>query len=305
MGTTDDGEPLMRVLVLGGTGMLGHKLWQRLSRSFDTFVSVRGPFRDYERHEWFDPHRTLTDVDADRFDSITAAFGIVVPEIVINCIGVVKQRVEAMGPLPTIAMNSMLPHRLANLCRSARARLVHISTDCVFSGRKGCYTEGDPPDPDDLYGRSKLLGEVTSGGCLTLRTSIIGRELGSANGLLEWFLRNRERRVRGFRRAVFSGLTTAALADVIAAIIQRQPELQGLYHVSGDPINKYDLLRLIGEAFHVPTEVEADDTLQIDRSLDSSRFRTEADWMPPGWADMVRDLAAEDSVYRSMSEGLR
>ena len=287
----------MRVLILGAAGMLGHKLCQMLSARFDTFATLRGLPRDLARYGLIEPARLLGGVDAADFDSIVRAVAQVGPAAVINCIGIIKQLPTAKDPIVSIAANSLLPHRLGNLCRAVGARLVHISTDCVFSGRKGMYCEDDPADAEDLYGRSKLLGEVAGPGCLTLRTSIIGRELCTQSGLVEWFLGNRGGRVRGFTRAIYTGLTTRALAEVISTVLERHPQLEGLWQVSSEPIDKCALLRLINEAYGAEVEIVADDQFACDRSLDSTRFRRAIGWQPPAWPAMIADLRSDPTPY--------
>jgi dTDP-4-dehydrorhamnose reductase len=287
----------MRVLILGGAGMLGHKLWQSYRDRFETWVTVRASYHDYARFDLFDPRRTVGGVEAFDFDSVVRVLAGVQPQVVINCIGIIKQLPTAHDPIMSLTVNSLLPQRLANLCRASRARLIHISTDCVFNGRAGHYTEDDVSDAEDLYGRSKYLGEVNTPDCLTLRTSIIGRELQTASGLVEWFLSRRGQAVKGYRQAIYSGFTTLALARIVADVIERQPKLSGLYHVSSEPINKYDLLCLIRAEMHLPIEVEADDAVQIDRSLDSSRFRSAAGFTPPSWQEMIREMAQDSTPY--------
>ena len=220
----------MRVLILGGSGMLGHKLWQTFRGRFDAYVTFRQPAGAYARTGLFDPARSIGGVSAGDFDSVTRAFARARPEAVVNCVGIVKQDAAAKDPSTSIAVNALFPHRLAALCGAAGARLVHLSTDCVFSGRGGNYSEADDPDASDLYGRTKLLGEVGGENCLTIRTSMIGRELSGAHGLLEWFLSQEGGRVRGFRRAVFSGFTTGALAGLLARVVGERPELSGVWH---------------------------------------------------------------------------
>jgi dTDP-4-dehydrorhamnose reductase len=285
-----------RVLVLGGTGMLGHKIVQMLRERVATWVAVRSPDRPYYEG-LFDSDRLLTGVDAANFDSVIRACAGARPHVVVNCVGVVKQRREAADPLPALAVNALFPHRLAGLTRALGARLLHVSTDCVFAGTRGGYTEDDIPDATDLYGRSKLLGEVTGPGCLTLRTSIIGRELSSAAGLLEWFLSHRGGRVRGYTRARFSGLTTLALARVTADLIEHHPALEGLYHVASEPIDKYDLLRRIDAAVGAGVAIEPDETICIDRSLDGTRFAAAFGRAVPGWDAMIAELAADPTPY--------
>jgi dTDP-4-dehydrorhamnose reductase len=275
------------ILVLGATGMLGNAMMHVFTG--DERFEVRGTARS-ERSRSLLPadlrDHVLTGVDAENFDSLTAVLARTKPDVVINCIGLIKQLADANDPLVALPVNALLPHRLARLCAIRDTRLVHVSTDCVFDGAKGGYVEGDRPDAYDLYGRSKLLGEVDYPNAITLRTSIIGHELGSANALIEWFL-SQEGRTKGYQRAVFSGLPTAELARVIRDYVLPRPEMHGLYHVSAAPINKYDLLKLVAEVYGKAIEIEPDDALRIDRSLNSDRFRQATGYEPPAWPDLV------------------
>jgi dTDP-4-dehydrorhamnose reductase len=293
----------MRVLILGGGGMLGHKLCQFCRTRFDAWATVRSTNGALGRYDLLDSGRLLEGVDATRLPSVAQAVARVKPDAVINCIGIIKQVRKAHDPIACLTVNSLFPHQLADLCRGHRARLIHISTDCVFSGRKGAYRESDASDAEDLYGRSKFLGEIGGRGCLTLRTSIVGRELIAANGLIEWFLSNRNGKVRGFRRAVFSGLTTRALAGVIADVLENHPALEGLYQVSSDPISKYDLLRLVNEIYRLGIQVEPDDEFCYDRSLDSSRFRGEVGFRPLDWREMIQDMHGDPAQYDEWRAG--
>jgi dTDP-4-dehydrorhamnose reductase len=286
----------MKVLILGGSGMLGHKLVQVLSERFDVRTTFRGTAKPYARYGLFTDDRVIEGVSAGDFDTVIAALAKARPDVVVNAIGVVKQSGLAKDPVPSIAVNSLFPHRLAQLCRAAGARLIHVSTDCVFSGRKGNYVETDAPDPEDLYGRSKHLGELGPGEGLTLRTSMIGRELGTAHGLIEWFLGQRGRSVRGFKKAIFSGFTTQALAELIGRVIAEWPRLEGVWHVAADPINKYDLLQLARQQYRLDVRVEPDETVVCDRSLDAGRFRAETGYAPPDWPTMIARLA-QDTTY--------
>ena len=287
----------MRVLILGGAGMLGHKLWQLYKDRFDTWVTVRTDYRDYARFALFDPRRMADGVEACDFDSVVRVLDDVQPQVIVNCIGIIKQLPTAHDPIISLTVNALFPHRLANLCRASQVRLIHISTDCVFNGRQGRYTEDNVSDAEDLYGRSKYLGEVDAPGCLTLRTSIIGRELQTASGLVEWFLSRRGQTVKGYRQAIYSGFTTQALARIIADVIERQPELSGVYQVSSEPITKYNLLQLIRAEMDLPIKIEADDTVRIDRSLNSARFRLATGFTPPAWHEMIREMARDATPY--------
>jgi dTDP-4-dehydrorhamnose reductase len=287
----------MKVLILGGTGMLGHKLWQTCAPRFETYATVRLAAPAYDRAGIFDRSRLLGGVSAEDFASVVQAVNRVRPEVVINGIGIVKQHSAAGDPLMSIAINALFPHRLAQLCGAAGIRLIHVSTDCVFSGRKGHYSESDTPDADDLYGRTKLLGEVEREDCLTLRASMIGRELRGAHGLLEWFLGQEGKTVRGFTRARFSGFTTAALAGVIGDIMADHRALRGVWHVAADPISKFDVLSLVRDAFGLDVEIEPDDALVCDRSLAAERFRHATGFAPRPWRDMIDRMAKDPTPY--------
>ena len=283
--------------------MLGHKLCQVLSAESATFATFHGAVGNlgafYGRTE------PIPGVDALELDSVSNAVERVRPDVVVNAIGIVKQRSAAADPLPSIGVNSLFPHQLAKLCDAAGARLVHFSTDCVFSGRRGEYREEDTPDPVDLYGRSKLLGEVDGPGALTIRTSIIGRELENMTGLLEWFLGNAGGRVKGFTRVTWSGVTTNFLSEIVARLIREGSSLSGIFHVSGPAISKYQLLVWLNDAFGTRTTIEPDDTVVSDRSLVSDRFWSQTGFRRPTWADMVSELAEEAKTYERIANARR
>jgi dTDP-4-dehydrorhamnose reductase len=233
--------------------------------------------------------RILVGIDVENQDTLTRLFAELRPAIVVNCIGLVKQVDNSDDPLLALAVNSMLPHRLARLCKLVDARLVHISTDCVFKGAKGDYRESDPSDAEDLYGKSKFLGEVAYPGTVTLRTSIIGRELASAHGLIDWFLAQ-EGRVKGYRRAIFSGLPTAELARIVRDIVLPRQELSGLYHVASAPIDKLSLLRLVADVYGKSIDIVPDDAVAINRSLNADLFAGATGYMSPAWPNLVRSM---------------
>lgn len=277
-----------RVLVLGASGMLGNAVFRLFAQSpsFLTMGSLRSTnllrFLAKDLHD-----RVICGVDVENIDSLTGLFAKSRPDVVVNCIGLVKQLAAAHDPLVVIPVNALLPHRLARLCEVAGARLVHISTDCVFSGVKGMYTEADVSDAKDLYGRSKYIGEVDYPHAITLRTSIIGHELSGSQSLVGWFLAQQEV-VRGFRCAIFSGLPTVELALVIRDYVIPRPELHGLYHVSAKAINKYELLRLVANVYGKSVEIHPDDQLVIDRSLDSTLFCQATDYQPKEWNELIQ-----------------
>lgn len=281
----------MKVLVLGATGMLGSTVFRVFSAdpSHEVWGTVRAVavlprFPEKDR-----PH-LLTGVDALDHDSLVSVFDRVRPEVVINGVGLIKQLADADDPLVALPVNALLPHRLARLCGLVGARLIHVSTDCVFSGRKGMYVEGDPSDAEDLYGKSKYIGELHDlDHAITLRTSIIGHEQNSAHALVDWFL-SQQGRVRGFTRAVFSGLPTVELARVMKDVVLPRPDLKGLYHVAATPIDKYRLLNLVAAQYRKSTEIVPDASVVIDRSLDGGRFAAATGYQAPDWVELVRRM---------------
>jgi len=280
----------MRVLVLGASGMLGNAM-ARVLFEYEG-LEVFGTTRSSDVERFFPAkisERLITGIDVGNCDALANVFSRVRPNVVINCIGLIKQLAEASDPLHSLPVNALLPHRLARLCELTGARLVHISTDCVFSGIKGGYEETDPADPGDLYGMSKYLGEVHYPHSITLRTSIIGHELNSSNGLIGWFLAQ-QGQCRGFTRAVFSGIPTVVLAQILGDVIIPDFGLHGLYHVAADPIAKFDLLRLVAETYGKSIEIIPDDSLVINRSLNAKRFRTATGYVVPEWPELIRTM---------------
>ena len=287
-----------RILVLGGMGMLGHRLVRDLCERFAVAATVRDTGPDLMRWPPIqESAEVVGGVDAIDIATVVHSLDTVKPDVVINCIGIVKQSPTAADPIASIRINSLFPHRLSALCAERQNRLIHISTDCVFSGASGNSSETDNPDPVDLYGRSKLLGEVTGPGVLTVRTSMIGRELRGDSGLLEWFLSQHHTPVNGYTRAVFSGLTTAALARVIADIVSEHPALEGLMHVASEPITKFDLLSMVNNAMGLGAEIQPVDEPVIDRSLDGSRFVAATGIRSPSWDKMIEELANDPTPY--------
>ncbi len=278
----------MRILVLGASGMLGNAMVRVLSEQAGW--QVHGTVRSEGAKRHFQPEiaeRLLAGVDVEQHDALVKLFARVRPDVVVNCVGLVKQLADAEDSLVALPLNAMLPHRLARLCELVGARLVHMSTDCVFAGDKGGYRESDQSDADDLYGRSKFLGEVAYPHTITLRTSIIGHELQSAHGLVNWFLSQQER-CNGYTRAIFSGLPTVALAQVVRDAVIPRADLSGVYHVAAQPISKYDLLKLVADVYGKKIEIVPSDKLVIDRSLNAERFRAATGYVIPGWPELIK-----------------
>ncbi len=277
--------------------MLGHKLVQSWQGRFDVRAAVRGPRSGYEKYGIFDKDKTVEGIDAENFETVENAIKAVKPAVVVNAIGIIKQLPSAKNTIKTLTVNSIFPHKLAALAEIENFRLIGISTDCVFNGRKGNYTEDDISDAEDLYGKSKYLGEVTGKNCLTLRTSIIGRELETAHSLVEWFLSNRGGRVKGFTKAIYSGFPTIVLAGIIGDLIENFPALEGLYHVSSESINKFDLLNLINRYYKSGVEIEPEGDFVLDRSLNCDKFKNLTGFEPETWDAMIEKMAQDRTPY--------
>lgn len=284
---------MARVLVLGVTGMLGSAVFKTFSSSSEH--DVWGTLRSAAGLQYFPAAnygRLLAGVDVLDQDSLVAVLAKVRPDVVINCVGLIKQLADANDPLTALPVNAMLPHRLARLCALSDARLIQISTDCVFSGQTGGYLESHVSDASDLYGKSKYIGELHDvPNAVTLRTSIIGHELNSSHSLVDWFL-SQQGSTRGFSKAIFSGLPTVELARVMKDFVIPHPELNGLYHVSADPIAKLDLLKLIASQYGKSIEIRPDAALVIDRSLNSERFTQATGYKAPTWPQLIELMHA-------------
>jgi len=295
---------MTRLLIVGGGGMLGHKLWQAARGQVETWATVRAVTPALEALGVVDD-RTITGVDVNRFETLEAALDRARPDVIVNCVGIIKQLAAARESIASIAINALHPHLLARAGRARGARVIHISTDCVFdgdrAGRTGSgYTEADVTNATDVYGRTKAMGELAAPGTLTIRTSMIGRELSGTSGLLEWFLSRRGGAVDGYRGAIFSGFTTAALAAILLRVIAEHPALEGLYHVSAPAIDKLALLERLNEAFAADITITPRDEPRIDRSLDSTRFQAATGIAPPGWDAMIAALAADPTPYEAI-----
>ncbi len=313
----------MKILILGGSGMLGHRLFLELSQAHETWMTVRGDGSElwrlalYSETAVFKQDKMITFVDVaaeysrTRQDLIRMAICMVKPDVVLNCIGLIKQRPEANDPVKMISINALFPHMVAAVCREKGIRFIQVSTDCVFSGKKGYYSEKDEADPVDVYGRTKLLGEVGGDnphpmdgkpspqpspegrggeGALTIRTSLVGRELRNNLGLLEWFLAQKGS-VKGYSRAIFSGVTTVEFARMLLDYVLPDADLCGLYHVASEAISKFELLKLFARAFGKDIEIVEDDAVRVDRSLNGERFRLRTGYEAPSWEEMIEGIA--------------
>jgi dTDP-4-dehydrorhamnose reductase len=282
----------VKILVLGASGMIGSAVIRVMSERNDYEVS--GTVRTESMKRFFSTpiaDKMVAGVRVEKQDSLMKVLNKLRPDVVINCVGLTKHKSEADDPLVATQINTLMPHRLANLCELIGARLIHISTDCVFSGKKGGYTESDFTNATDVYGKSKALGEIDYPNTITLRTSTIGHELNSAYGLLDWFLSQGEQ-CKGYTRAIFSGLPTIVFAQIIRDIVIPHKNLSGLYHVASQPINKSDLLGLIAKVYGKSIQILPDERLVIDRSLNADKFLVATGYVAPEWPELIRMMHA-------------
>ena len=292
----------MKILVLGAYGMLGHKLFTRLGRDFDVYGTCRELKANESWSSMFPAPRMFPWVKAEEPGTVLTPIRKVKPDVVINCIGIVKQLEASNDPIQAMIVNGLFPHQLARTCEKEQARLIHFSTDCVFSGKKGKYKPTDLTDAEDLYGRTKAFGEVNRRGCVTIRSSIIGRELGTRTGLVEWFLSQKGKDVQGYRNAIYSGFTTIETSNAVRMIIEKHSELSGTVQIASKPISKYDLLNLIKEKMRLDIKIEPEFEHRIDRSLDGSAFNKLTGYAPPTWESMIEELAKDSAMYDSKPE---
>lgn len=285
------------VVVFGASGMLGHKMLQILSSRFN----VTGTLRGANRSQILEEYNLYEGVDVKNFVSVTTALNELDPDVIVNCIGIVKQLKESDDFNISHMLNSEFPHKLCTYAKSHGMQVIHISTDCVFDGKTGMYTENSIPNATDIYGRTKFTGELHDINAVTLRTSIIGREIDTTHGLLEWFLSKKSGVVYGYEKSIFSGVTTNELSNLVGNIIFKGKNLSGLYHVAATPINKFDLLTMIN-SYLKPNEritINAIDGDIINRSLVGSKLKIAFNYSPPPWKNMLDEVMIKDKTnYR-------
>lgn len=278
----------MKLLILGANGMFGNGLVGQLSDQFELAYT----FRNYRVQE-NKKTKFYNHVDAFDLSTILRVINDFKPNVVINAIGVVKQKKD-ISVTTSIYLNSEFPYHLSHICELSNAKLILLSTDCVFNGGKGNYTELDLPDATDIYGRSKVLGEITESlNVLTIRSSTIGFELESNKGLLEWFL-SQKGIVHGYKNAIYSGFPVSDFSNALALIIKKFPSLSGLYHISSDPISKFELLYTLKEMLNLDyINLNENIEFKCDRSLNSNKFKSVTGYSPPSWNEMLQKLALQ------------
>ena len=293
-----------RILILGGAGTLGHKLWQIIPQKFpNTYVTVRKSKGFYSKTGVFSGDKVIDLLDLRDLPQVEKILNKLKPDIILNCAGVTLRSKEAKDEVSNIAVNALLPNKLAEWCSNNNSRLIHFSTVCVFTGKMGNYDDESIPDAQDLYGRTKILGEVNKPSALVLRSSFIGRELFGGMELLEWFLAQEGKTIKGFRKAIFTGLTTDYLAKVVIDLIEKHPNLSGIYNVSSEIISKYDLLMLAKEAYKLDINIEPEETFECKRDLNGERFNKAIGFKCPSWKELMTEMAADTTPYEEWREG--
>ena len=288
----------MKLLILGGSGMVGHRLAKKLSNQYEIFSLLRER-SDLDSNQFFEKvlpkNQCIFIDDINEYENLNNTVKKISPDIIINCIGVIKQRDKVENVLNMMRINSLLPHVLNQICNKNKIKLIHLSTDCVFSGTKGNYQESDNPDPIDEYGESKLRGEIKKGNALTIRTSFIGPELFNKKSLFEWVKSQKNGEIDGFTNAIYSGLTTLAFSEIIENIIDKHQNLNGIWHISSNPISKFDLIEMINQKFNLKIKINRNSSFRCDRSLNSSKFQEETKIQIPSWRVMI------DNLYKDMN----
>ena len=291
----------MRILVLGGTGLIGNRLTRQLRQNADVYASTRTSSVEMPMLEnILEPNKWIFGLDATDFQFLEAKIKRLKPDVIVNCVGVVKQQINSKNVEATILLNSVLPWRLSRFAEKYDFKLINFSTDCVFSGEVGKYKESSTPDAVDLYGRSKILGELNNAHVLTVRTSFVGREIKTFINLFEWVQRCRSNKIVGYKRVIYSGLTTQAISEVIEKLIFDFSELTGLWHISSEPISKYDLICMLNNSLNLKLDIESSEEIFCDRSLDSTAFASKTGLAVPNWITMVERYALEQEWYESI-----
>jgi dTDP-4-dehydrorhamnose reductase len=288
----------MSILVLGATGLIGNRLVRTLSEDFDVFGTTRQlKFSNQKFYQLLKKENWLINTDPKKMFEIEAKIKKLKPNVIVNCLGITKQKAEAFDLQECVTVNALFPHQLSTICRELDIRLIHLSTDCVFSGQKGNYTEDDIPDPIDTYGRTKVLGDLLNTQDLTIRTSFVGREISSFMNLFEWAIRNKNKKIQAYPNAIYSGLTTLTLSQIIKTIIVEHPTLFGLWHISSEPVSKYELLSNLNKELALKIDIQKDESFICDRSLNSDSFRKKTLIKIPNWSEMIKEFIDDQSWY--------
>lgn len=288
----------MRVLILGVSGLIGHKLLQELSRDFEVYATLHKSKSDYGDLPLFSNKNIIEKIDVLDFEVLKGTLFAINPDVILNCVGITKRKINLDNLIDVLNVNSVFPHKLANWAKENKKRVIHFSTDCVFDGKIGNYNEASLTTAEDLYGRTKALGEINYSHTLTIRSSFIGQELFDKTELLDWFLSQKGKTINGFKKVLYSGVSTRFMAAVVKDILFNFPNLSGLYQLAPEnPISKYELLSIAKDAFNIAVNINADEKHVHLPTLDGSKLRNAIHLKTPSWKEMMSDLALDKDFY--------
>ena len=292
----------MRILILGGNGMIGHKMYQTISKIHkDTWITLRKSLSNYSYSDIYNPEKVIDNIDLINFQIISKQLNKINPDIIINACGITIRRGIETLKSNSIILNSALPHFLNEWVTSNNKRLIHFSTDCVFTGAKGDYLDNDNKDAYDLYGSTKSMGEVIdSKYAITLRGSMIGSELENKTELFEWFLKQKNKEIKGFNKVIYSGITTTKMAEIVLKLIDQYPNLSGVYNISSKPISKFELLKLWNDFFDINANIEIDKSYTSNKNLISDNFFRTISMEQPDWVELSSQLKIDNLLYNNL-----
>lgn len=293
----------MKVALLGSTGMIGHRVLLELLKceQIDVVGLSRSTNHKSLIQKFSDRDGFYEGVDMADFKQVELLLEKIKPEVIINAVGITIRKLNQPDSFEkAFQVNTLLPKTLQKWVQKNNARLIHLSTDCVFSGAKGNYTEIDIPDANDVYGKTKFAGEVEGKNCLTLRFSAIGRELESHTELLDWFLQQNNKNIQGHEKAIYTGLTTAQLSEEIVKIVLNHKNLEGLYQISNQAISKYELLCLLKKAYGLNLNIEKIDGKNSNKALLSNKYKEATGFVPRDWSTLINNLINDNSdLYKN------
>ena len=288
----------MRVLILGVSGLIGHKILQEFTSYFEVFGTLHKSKNFYNNIKLFSGNNIIENIDVSEYEIVNGVINAINPDVVLNCVGITKRKDEINNSIKALTVNSVFPHQLANWAQNSGKKVIHFSTDCVFDGKTGNYNETSLTTAEDMYGRTKALGELKYERTLTIRSSFIGQELFGKTELLEWFLSQNGKQIKGFRNTFYSGVSTIFMAHVIRDIILNFPDLSGLYNLAPEkPISKFDLLSIAKTAFNVKVDIIPEDEHAHLPTLDGSKLRTKMNLVVPSWQSMMNELSSNRDYY--------
>ena len=288
----------MRVLILGVSGMIGHKLLLELTNYFETFGVLHRTKDHYGNLPLFSKKNIFENVDVIEFDILKNLVLAINPDVILNGVGITKRKKEINNPIDVIKINSLFPHILTDWAKTNNKRVIHFSTDCVFDGKTGNYNENSLTTAEDVYGRTKALGEVISKHSLTIRSSFIGQELFGKTELLEWFLGQNGKQITGYTNTYYSGVSTIFMSRVVKSIISDFTNLSGLYNLAPEtPISKYELLCIARDAYNLKVDIVPEKKHVHRPTLNGARLRKAMNLKVPSWNIMMKEVASMKDFY--------